>query len=346
MVKGCRPIPAIRPFDNVMHHQDPAPSGRSFFTGALHLAWGGRPFLALALFALVIAAAGCFSPRGSDGPQPPLGGPEYSALMVSSDLAKGSNRLVFALVSRDNVPVRAEQAQVVARYTPRGSADSVEKDTATATFLPWPPEGSNRGVFVAPKVQFEVSGDATDANPGLWELDITANAADGSMVETTTAVRVASAPSTPELGAPAPRSVTPTAHEVEDLSHITSALHPDPDLYRLSVHEALEGDKPLVVLFSTPAFCVSATCGPQLEILGQLKDRYLEQANFIHVEVFENPHLIEGNRTSARQVPAVEEWGLPTEPWTFVVDREGRVSDKFEQFIPEDVLEEALQKVL
>ena len=301
--------------------------------------------VALALLVLAIAAAGCFSPRVSEEAQPPLGGPEYSALLVSSDLAKGDNRLVFALVSRDNVPVRAEQAQVVARYTQQGSDNSEEKATATATFRSWPPEGSNRGVFVA-DLPFDVSGDATAANPGLWELDITANAADGSSVETTTAVRVASSPATPWVGAHAPRSVTPTADMVEDLSHITSALHPDPDLYRLSIHEALEEGKPLVVLFSTPAFCVSATCGPQLEILGQLKDRYGDQANFIHVEVFEDPHLIEGNRTAARQVPAVGEWGLPTEPWTFVVDREGRVSDKFEQFTTEDVLEDALKRVL
>ena len=306
---------------------------------------GARPFVALALLALVIAAAGCFSPRSSEEALPPLGGPEYSALMVSSDLAKGNNRLVFALVSRDNVPVSAEQAQVVARYTPSGSDVSEERATAEANFLPWPPEGSNRGVFVA-ALPFDVSGDATPANPGLWELDITATTAEGSTVETTTAVRVASSPSTLEVGAHAPLSVTPIADNVEDLSHITSALHPDPDLYRLSVHKALEEGKPLVVLFSTPAFCVSATCGPQLEILGQLKDRYGDQANFIHVEVFEDPHLIEGNRTAARQVAAVEEWGLPTEPWTFVVDREGRVSDKFEQFTPEDVLEDALKKVL
>lgn len=307
--------------------------------------WVARALVGLALLAPLIATNGCFSPRGSDDSQPPLGGPEFSALMVSSDLAKGDNRLVFALVNRDNVPVGAEQAQVVARYTPPGSGVSEEKATASATFLPWPPEGSNRGVFVAP-MNFDVSGDATEANPGLWELEITASAADGARVETITAVRVASSPSTPEVGASAPRSITPVAADAEDLSHITSALHPDPDLYRLSVHEALEEGKPLVILFSTPAFCVSATCGPQLEILGQLKDRYRDQANFIHVEVFEDPHLIEGNRTGARQVPAVGEWGLPTEPWTFVVDREGRVSDKFEQFTPETVLEDALKKVL
>ncbi|GIT69223.1 MAG: hypothetical protein Ct9H300mP27_03270 [Chloroflexota bacterium] len=50
------------------------------------------------------------------------------------------------------------------------------------------------------------------------------------------------------------------------------------------------------VVFATPAFCVSATCGPQLEILTRLKEKYQDRVNFIHVEAFENPHLKEGGR--------------------------------------------------
>ena len=298
---------------------------------------------ALLLFAVL--AAGCVSPRSSQGPAPELGGPAYSAIMVSSDLAKGPNRLAFALVDRNNIPVNAGEVQVSARYTAPGAAEPEERRVVNATFLPWPPEGSNRGVFVA-DINFDVPGDATRDNPGLWELRVTATTAEGDPVEADTAVRVAQRPATPAIGELAPRSVTPVAADVPDLAHITSAPNPDPDFYQLSVHEALAEDKPLVVVFSTPAFCVSATCGPQLDVLGSLKDRYADRANFIHVEVFEDPHLIEGSRFSARQAPVVAEWGLPTEPWTFVIDASGRVSAKFEQFIPEAALEEALLEVL
>ena len=45
-------------------------------------------------------------------------------------------------------------------------------------------------------------------------------------------------------------------------------------------------------------------------------------------------------------VATVEEWGLPTEPWTFVVDREGRVQAKFEQFTPAEEIEAALKDLL
>ncbi len=305
--------------------------------------WAAGLFM-LAGGLLLTAAACLFSPPGS-GTTPAVGGPEYSALVVSSDLAAGANRLVFALVTRDGAPVAAQEARVVPKYTPPGAAEAQGRPPVSARFLPWPPEGSNRGVFVA-NLELEPPGEATADNPGLWELDITAAGSEGVAIATSATLRVARTATTPAIGDPAPASVTPTAGAAADLSTISSAPEPDPELYRLSVHEALKSGKPLMLLFSTPAFCVSATCGPQLEILGRLKDRYGEQANFIHVEVFADPHLIQGNRLSARQAPAVAEWGLPSEPWTFLVDRQGRISAKFEQFTPETELEAALQKVL
>ena len=308
---------------------------------------GQYPALAVLILVVVVglASLACLSPRSPEEPVPEFGGPQYSALMVSSDLARGHNQVAFALVDRDNTPVAADVAQVAPLYTPRGAIEPETRPTVSANFQPWPPEGSGRGVYAA-EVEFDVAGDATAENPGLWELRITATTTDGQQLETTTAIRVAQEPSTPVIGAPAPASVTPTVNDVPELAHITSDPQPDPDLYRLSIHEALKEAKPLVVVFSTPAFCVSATCGPQLEVLGAMKEQYGEQANFIHVEVFQDPHLIEGNRFSARQAPAVEEWGLPTEPWTFVVDANGIVRAKFEQFTSGETLQAALEAVL
>lgn len=301
---------------------------------------------AVLLLLLLPAVAGCFAPPSAGEPPTPLpGGPEYSALMVSSDLAAGDNRVVFGLVDRDNRPVAADTAPVRAVYTAPGAARGTERDAAVAQFLPWPPAGSGRGVFVA-NLTFDRAGAATPDHPGLWELEITAAANDGQTIQARTAVRVTDEPATPALGAPAPRSVTPTAGPDVDLATISSAADPDPELYQLSVHQALDAGLPLVVLFSTPAFCVSATCGPQLEILSALKERYRGQANFIHIEVFADPHLIQGNRLTAKRVPAVTEWGLPTEPWTFVVDKEGRIAAKFEQFTPAETLAAALESVL
>ncbi|MCI0864777.1 MAG: thioredoxin family protein, partial [Chloroflexi bacterium] len=123
-------------------------------------------------------------------------------------------------------------------------------------------------------------------------------------------------------------------------------LEPDLDLYEFSIHEALEQDKPLVIVFATPAFCVSATCGPQVGELTKVKESVGDRAIYIHVEVFENPHLVEGQRPTGGLVPAVDEWGLPTEPWTFVIDRKGLVHAKFEQFTTAGEIEAKLLELL
>ena len=60
----------------------------------------------------------------------------------------------------------------------------------------------------------------------------------------------------------------------------------------------------------------------------------------------DNPHEIQGDLRNAKRAPAVTEWGLPNEPWTFIVDAEGKVADKFEAFTGRDELEESLLRVI
>lgn len=329
---------------------------RGIFTRVLQ---PSRWIPAVIIAALLLAALGCSSagtsaspspqassPTGAspEGPTGPPGGPQYGAILVTSDLAVGTNRVSFGLIDRDNMPVRTPEAQVESVYFPPGKDQGEVRQTATAEFVQWPPPGQ-RGVYVT-ELNFDAPGEGTADQPGFWALRITTTTDGGAEVEAQTAVGVKEEPSTPAIGSPVPRSETPTARDVEDLSHISTANPPDPDLYQLSIAEALETGKPLVVVFATPAFCVSATCGPQVEIVSQVKERHQDEANFIHVEVFQDPHLIEGRRPTDNLAPAVEEWGLPTEPWTFVIDREGKVHARFEQFTPAEEIERALREVL
>ena len=69
-------------------------------------------------------------------------------------------------------------------------------------------------------------------------------------------------------------------------------------------------------------------------------------ANFIHVEIWDNPDEIQGDMSRARIAPAVEEWGLVTEPWTFILDRNGNVAGKFEAFTTASEIDEELKRVL
>ena len=66
------------------------------------------------------------------------------------------------------------------------------------------------------------------------------------------------------------------------------------------------------------------------------------------MEVFKDPHLIGAHQRPGLDdtVPAVTEWGLPTEPWTFVIDAQGFLRAKYEQFTPSNVIEAALLEAL
>ena len=279
---------------------------------------------------------------GESSPLP--GGPQFSAILVTSDLAVGANRVSFGLIDRDGMPVRTDEAQVQSVYFAPGDNQGQVKQTVIAEFREWPPTGT-RGVFVT-NLEFDVAGEGTTASPGYWELKITATTGEGVAVEAQTAVRVAARSSTPGIGELVPRSVTPTGRDTDDLSTISSANPPDPSLYQLSIDQALDQGKPLVVVFASPAFCVSATCGPQVEMVSQVQERHQGEANFIHVEVFENPHLMQGGRPSGGWVATVDEWGMLSEPWTFVIDGDGRLHAKFEQFVPAAEIEAALREVL
>ena len=130
------------------------------------------------------------------------------------------------------------------------------------------------------------------------------------------------------------------------IADLTTADPPDPDLYSITIAEALDAGKPAVVVFSTPAYCTSAICGPQLEVVRELKDRHKDQTNFIHLDIYANPAEIQGDLSRARLNPALSEWGLPSEPWTFLVDAQGRLAAKFEGFATREELEEALLPLL
>ena len=257
-------------------------------------------------------------------------------MVLTSDLAVGKERLAFGVVSREGPPLSGESATVRTYYLPPNSEAREARQSLKASFEAWP---FSAGVFsVYP--DFDVAG--------TWELETEFTAQDGREVVAKSAFTVKEVSDTPAVGSPAPASVTPKASGVPDLSHITTAANPDPALYAISIDEALAAGSPLVVVFSTPRYCTTGTCGPQLEQVSSLQARYGDQANFIHVEVYKAPHLYgDGKRPGKDDIAdAVEEWGLPTEPWTFVVGADGLVKAKFEAFTPSASIEAALLEAL
>ena len=76
------------------------------------------------------------------------------------------------------------------------------------------------------------------------------------------------------------------------------------------------------------------------------------EANFIHVEIYDNPDEIQGDLSRGTLAKPIEDWGISAVPgwfnesWTFILDSDGRVSQRFEGFATLEELESALQTVL
>lgn len=144
-------------------------------------------------------------------------------------------------------------------------------------------------------------------------------------------------------GETAPKSETRTSSQYPDLPIITSDPDPDPAMYEVSVAEAVSDGTPAVVVFATPAFCVSETCGPLLDQVKALRPDY-PGVDFVHVEIYEDLQVESFEDLTA--VPATAEWGLPSEPWVFVVDESGRVTASFEGAASDAELSAAIDAAL
>lgn len=142
------------------------------------------------------------------------------------------------------------------------------------------------------------------------------------------------------VGEQAPRSDTRTLDDAA-LEDLTSDPSPDESFYEMTVAEAVESG-PSVLVFATPAWCTSQSCGPMLDQVQELVPEY-PGLNYVHVEVYENIHVTDPLDLVA--VPAVTEWGLPSEPWLYVTDSDGTVTAAFEGAVSDAELRAALESV-
>jgi hypothetical protein len=98
------------------------------------------------------------------------------------------------------------------------------------------------------------------------------------------------------------------------------------------------GKKPIVLLFATPALCTSRVCGPVVDIAEEVKSERPDDAAYIHMEIYNDNDPNKGPR------PQVNDFHLPSEPWLFVIDADGKVSTAIEGAFSKTELEDAIDK--
>lgn len=254
-------------------------------------------------------------------------------VMASTDLSVGENRIAFGIINPSSGMLKDANVEISTFYL-EDSNTQIPKQIISATFQKWPVGAG--GIYTAQLI-FD--------NPGYWGLSLLVTEQESLTQNSSIKLLVKEHSNSPMVGSLAPLSLNKTldVHYLEDL---TSDTNPDQELYSMTISKAIDTGRPLLVVFSTPAYCLTSTCGPQLDVVKKIKEQYKSDMNFIHVEVYDNLTEIHGDFSKARQSPVFAEWNLKTEPWTFIVDRKGMIFAKFEGYATSKELTNGITEVL
>jgi len=296
----------------------------------------------LVLFAALLLTSGCASShQPSEANTSPSGGalearakgpgPEVALVSGASDFAPGEVRYPFLVVDDSGAAVERPRARV------------------------WVARGLDRKPFQRQIAYLEPLGVAGGAHadvshiyvahlrvprPGkYWVL---AKPIGGRPIQGLGNLIARNRSFSPAIGSKAYPSHTPTiANAKGQVSRITTRIPPDRALIRYSIADSLAAHQPFVVTFATPKFCTSRTCGPVVEVVDAVRRQVgKNDVRFIHVEIYKDNDPTEGFNQWVRQ------WHLPTEPWVFLVGRDGRIKAKFEGSVSVAELRRAVERYL
>jgi len=327
-----------------------------------------------ALCALVVAAAGCGGGGGSKAPDDPAarvpsglqekvraarapqpsefpaaegktlqaladqigGGPEMG-LAGSVFLAGRENRVAFGVIDSNAGFVYGKTALYVARAP---DAPARGPYVAPADVLVTdPPYRSQQAATEADPFAAVYAAQVPFEKPGNHSL-LAVTLVGGKPVAAASRIKVIrpADDQIPEVGERAPNVQTDTVAsaggdvEAIDTRRPTSDMHGD--------FSKLVGTKPVALLFATPQLCQSRVCGPVVDEALQLRARYGDRIAFIHQEVYTDNDPNKGLRKP------LQEFQLQSEPWLFVVGKDGRITARLEGSFGLAAFERALKTAL
>jgi hypothetical protein len=237
---------------------------------------------------------------------------EVYPVFVSSEITVGRNRFLVGLLNDNDAPVGSPRVDMTVAFFDLES--SAEQAVATTPM---------RWVWIDRPYAGLYVGEVTFDDAGRWGAEVRVS---GPRLDETvrSSFDVRAETSTPAVGERVPASDTPTVDDAP-LATISTDNDPTPRFYEASVAETLAAGRPFVVVFATPKFCTSQTCGPMLDVVEGVA-RGFPSIRFIHVE----PYQLPPQDGQLEPVRAATEWGLPSEPWIFVVNGRGRLAAKYE----------------
>ena len=287
------------------------------------------------------------------------GGPQNLNVAVASyDLISGrDNRFIAGLLTLDNDFVSFGSAQM--RFSYLGTGKEGDKPVFfkefPATFLPIYGEGpatppttpaagpasQGRGVYAVDGINFDKAG--------YWQVDVAVKTDNKGTLEGTSAFGVNTHYVFPAPGDKAIASESLTVNStgvppaaIDSRATSITAI-PDASLHQLTIADALKQNKPLLIVFSTPVFCVSQFCGPVTDMVADVQKQFGDKANFIHIEIWKDFQAQQLNDTA-------KDWlfrnGSLNEPWVYLVGADGTILNRWDNVATEGEIVPALQKAI
>jgi hypothetical protein len=292
------------------------------------------------LLLLTLVLAGCGGGGGRSEPKAGTlasvlarPGPDVALVQGTSDYAVGEVRVTFLVID--------SQARLISRPRARVLVGrSLESDPLVRTVARLEPigipgrseaaAGGARSIYVA---RFRIE------KPGKYTL---VAQPEGTAIQGVGNLQVAAHPTAPGVGARAIPSRTPTLASTHgDVAALTTASPPDLSLLRYSVADSVRARVPFVLVFATPKYCTSRTCGPVVDVVKAAQRRFAGRGiRFIHVEIYTDNNPAQGQNRWVR------EWRLPSEPWVFLVGGDGRIKARFEASVSYGELVSAIRTTL
>jgi len=209
------------------------------------------------MLVVLILLTSCGGLLATPTPEPP----SYSPILAVSELVVGSNRLALGII-KNGTPMNDPNLKVRLRVFDLSTPAATVRSEAIAAYRG---QGLPFGLYVAYP---------TFDTAGAWGLEVEVTEAGIAPQVRRLQVDVVQTATTPAIGSRAFPSKNLTIRDVPDLIQLTADRPPDPELYQQTIADALAAKRPFLVAFSTPGFCKTAVCGPNLEVIKKLKSQF------------------------------------------------------------------------
>ena len=323
------------------------------------------------LLALAIPSLFLFVACGGDGGGASTSGPKPTAFPASSDPGKnippaernkinvviagsdffvGKNNFVFGITDIKDQPQGGAKAKATF-YDLRDPANP--KPVFTVDAVPSAPgvgpivtvthangETHTHGGQDEGRVGYYSA--VTFDHAGGWGVIVQAELKDGTKGTSSVGFDVAAKSAILAPGMPAKKSDNLTKKDVTDIKLIDSGT-PANDMHDVKIKDAIAAGRPLVIVFSTPAFCTSRFCGPVNEEVESMQKDYRDKVDFVHIEIWKNFDKQQLNDTASEWLLRPD--GGLSEPYVFVVDSKGTIYDRWEGPVARNIMEPIVKAV-